>query len=228
MLHVVILLACAVAIYLSCEWFVNAVEWLGLRLKIGPLAVGTVLAAFGTALPESVVTFVAVVFGSGSAQKDIGVGAAMGGPLALATAAYGVTGFMLLTRRRKVTSGAPDRAPGEHAGGGDVGDTRKLARDQQWFLAIFVVKVALGLVAFAYKPVLGLLFFAAYGVYFWRELRADPVEARTTRSTSSRCACSRAARPRPPGRSSPRPSSPWSSSSWPRSCSCTRWRRSAR
>lgn len=174
MLHVVILLACAVAIYLSCEWFVNAVEWLGLRLKIGPLAVGTVLAAFGTALPESVVTFVAVVFGSGSAQKDIGVGAAMGGPLALATAAYGVTGFMLLTRRRKVTSGAPDRAPGEHAGGGDVGDTRKLARDQQWFLAIFVVKVALGLVAFAYKPVLGLLFFAAYGVYFWRELRADP------------------------------------------------------
>ncbi|GAA4518788.1 sodium:calcium antiporter [Actinoallomurus oryzae] len=174
MLHVVILLACAVAIYLSCEWFVNAVEWLGLRLKIGPLAVGTVLAAFGTALPESVVTFVAVVFGSGSEQKDIGVGAAMGGPLALATAAYGVTGFMLLTRRRKVTSGAPDRAPDEHGGGGDVGDTRKLARDQQWFLAIFVVKVALGLVAFAYKPVLGLLFFAAYGVYFWRELRADP------------------------------------------------------
>jgi cation:H+ antiporter len=165
MLHVVILLACAVAIYLSCEWFVNAVEWLGLRLKIGPLAVGTVLAAFGTALPESVVTFVAVVFGAGSAQKDIGVGAAMGGPLALATVAYGVTGFMFLTRRRRAAAGGR---------GEDVGDTGKLARDQRWFLAIFVVKVALGLVAFAYKPVLGLLFFAAYGVYFWRELRAEP------------------------------------------------------
>src|SRR5262245_29462419 len=99
MLHVVILLACAVALYLSCEWFVNAVEWLGVRLKVGPLAVGTLLAAFGTALPESVVTFVAVVFGSGEAQKDIGVGAAMGGPLALATVAYGVTGFMMLTSR---------------------------------------------------------------------------------------------------------------------------------
>jgi cation:H+ antiporter len=46
-----------------------------------------------------------------------------------------------------------------------------LARDQTWFLAIFVVKVALGLVAFAIKPWLGLLFLAAYGVYFWRELR---------------------------------------------------------
>jgi cation:H+ antiporter len=174
MLHVVILLACAVAIYLSCEWFVNAVEWLGLRLKLGPLAVGTVLAAFGTALPESVVTFVAVVLGSGPDQKDIGVGAAMGGPLALATAAYGVTGFMLLTRRRKVREAVP-------AGGGepsrerkeDLGDTRKLARDQRWFLVIFLVKVGLGLVTFAFKPLLGLLFFAAYGVYFWRELRAD-------------------------------------------------------
>lgn len=164
MLHVVILLACAVAIYLSCEWFVNAVEWLGLRLKVGPLAVGTVLAAFGTALPESVVTFVAVVFGSGPEQKDIGVGAAMGGPLALATAAYGVTGFMLVTGRRRAGARAePDR----------LGDTDKLARDQRWFLAIFVVKVALGLVTFAFKPWLGLLFFAVYGVYFWRELRAE-------------------------------------------------------
>ena len=52
MLHVVLLLACAIVIYLACEWFVNAVEWLGVRLKIGPIAVGTVLAAAGTALPE--------------------------------------------------------------------------------------------------------------------------------------------------------------------------------
>src|SRR4051812_18855813 len=58
-----------------------------------------------------------------------------------------------------------------------IGDFAKLARDQRWFLAIFVVKVALGLVAFAIKPWLGLLFFAAYGVYFWREIRGDGAEA---------------------------------------------------
>jgi cation:H+ antiporter len=40
-------------------------------------------------------------------------------------------------------------------------------------VAIFVVKAALGLVAFAIKPWLGLLFFAAYAAYFWREIRAD-------------------------------------------------------
>jgi cation:H+ antiporter len=181
MWHFVLLIACAAVIYLACEWFVNAVEWLGQRLKVGPMAVGTILAAFGTALPESVVTFVAVVFGSGEEAKNIGVGAAMGGPLALATVAYAVTGWMLLTRRRRRSlvaaavggrpahqheSGSPDQNPSH-----DLGDLDKLRRDQTWFLVIFIVKVALGLVAFAIKPWLGLLFFAAYAVYFWREMR---------------------------------------------------------
>src|SRR3954451_21978478 len=113
------LLACAVAIYLSCEWFVNAVEWLGERLNVGKMAVGTILAAFGTALPESVVTLVAVTTGATPEAKDIGVGAAMGGPLALATVAYGVTGAMLLLKRRSratssglVPTGAGAVAPG--------------------------------------------------------------------------------------------------------------------
>jgi cation:H+ antiporter len=159
-LHFVLLVVCALAIYLSCEWFVNAVEWLGRRMAVGATAVGSVLAAIGTALPESVVTFVAVVFSTSPAQKDIGVGAAMGGPLALATIAYGIIGLTLLATRR-----VPDPR--------EWGDLDKLTRDQTWFLAVFVVKVALGLVTFALKPWLGLLFFAAYAVYFWREMRAE-------------------------------------------------------
>lgn len=59
----------------------------------------------------------------------------------------------------------------------DGTDTRRLARDQTWFIAIFIFKVALGFVAFAIEPWLGLLFFAAYGVYFWREMRADGPQA---------------------------------------------------
>jgi cation:H+ antiporter len=199
-IHFVLLIACAAVIYLSCEWFVNAVEWLGQRLNVGPLAVGTILAAFGTALPESVVTFVAVVFGHNAEQKDIGVGAAMGGPLALATVAYGVTGLMLLARRRTrskaaVAAAVPDASGLAPVPGHDLGDTGRLARDQRWFLAIFVVKVALGLVAFAIKPWLGLLFFAAYAVYFWQEIRSgggagehedlDPLLMQRRRSTPS-------------------------------------------
>jgi cation:H+ antiporter len=161
MWHFVVLIACAVAIYLSCEWFVNAVEWLGLRLNVGKMAVGSILAAFGTALPESVVTLVAVTTGKTEQARDIGVGAAMGGPLALATVAYGVTGVVLLLNRRRTVLDDPVQL-------------NRLARDQRYFLPIFILKVALGLVAFSVKPALGVLFFAMYAVYFWRELRAEP------------------------------------------------------
>ncbi|MEV6077666.1 sodium:calcium antiporter [Streptomyces sp. NPDC052069] len=179
MIHFVPLVVCAVAIYFSCEWFVNAVEWLGRRLNIAKMAVGTILAAFGTALPESVVTLVAVTTGATEEARNIGVGAAMGGPLALATVAYGVTGGMLLLKRRRerrpvleTTGMASSGLDGVEALG-DEKDMKRLAKDQQWFLPIFVVKVSLGLVAFAFKPALGLLFFGAYAVYFWREIRSD-------------------------------------------------------
>ncbi|MFI5771230.1 hypothetical protein ACIA74_22315 [Streptomyces sp. NPDC051658] len=154
-IHFVLLIVCAVAIYLSCEWFVNAVEWLGQRLNVGKMAVGTILAAFGTALPESVVTLVAVTTGATEEAKNIGVGAAMGGPLALATVAYGVTGAMLLLKRRKeralvlATTGMPASGPDGAEALGDEKDMKRLAKDQKWFLPIFIVKVALGLVAFA-------------------------------------------------------------------------------
>lgn len=188
MVHIALLIACAVAIYLSCQWFVNAVEWLGQRLNVKTMAVGTILAAFGTALPESVVTLVAVTTGPTAQIRNIGVGAAMGGPLVLATVAYGVTGVVLLARRRTGScelldagvSGADlKRATSEFDEGrravlADTFQAARLADDQRWFVAVFVVKVALGLVAFTFKPWLGLLFFAVYTVYFWRELRGGP------------------------------------------------------
>jgi cation:H+ antiporter len=180
MVHVVLLLACAVVIYLACEWFVNAVEWLGAHLRVGAVAVGTILAAAGTALPESIVTLVAVTFGSHRQGADIGVGAAMGGPLVVGTIAYGVTGATLLLFRSRQRARATV-AVGSHISADAAsepavlppGETARLAKDQTWFLIIFAVKVILGLVAFAIKPWLGLLFFATYGVYFWREMHAD-------------------------------------------------------
>jgi cation:H+ antiporter len=213
MVHIVLLIACAVAIYLSCEWFVNAVEWLGQRLNLGTMAVGTILAAFGTALPESVVTLVAVTTGPTAEIRNIGVGAAMGGPLVLATVAYGVTGAMLLLRRRThtrihsrelVTAGV-GAATLETAtlerdddGGAILADrahTARLVKDQRWFIAVFVVKVALGLVAFAIKPWLGLLFFAAYGVYFWREIRGGTSDDHDAQALAPLKLQPRAARP---------------------------------
>jgi cation:H+ antiporter len=165
-LTLVLLLAAAVVIYLSCEAFVNGVEWLGMKLGLTQTATGTVLAAFGTALPESVVTLVAAAFGTTPEQKNIGVGAALGGPLVLATVAYGVVAIMLLANAKRLGR-ASDHVEVECA---------RLRQDQLWFLGIFVLKVALGVLVFAWKPLVGIAFLAAYAIYILKELRGKGCE----------------------------------------------------
>lgn len=163
LLTLILFLGSAIAIYLACEYFVNAIEWCGKHMNLGATAVGSVLAAFGTALPESAVTFTAVVFGHTAQQKDIGVGAAMGGPLVLATIAYGVVGLALWLNQKRL----------KRAGHAVEVDHKRLGHDQLAFLAIFAVKVTLGLVVFTIKPWLGILFLAAYAIYVWREITAE-------------------------------------------------------
>ena len=160
----------AAAIYFACEYFVNGIEWVGRQMSLGSTATGSVLAAFGTALPETAVTFAAVVFGANDAQRDIGVGAALGGPLVLATIAYALVGGALLLNRRRLGRGDSQVKV----------DCGKLAADQFWFIVIFAFKVGLGLVVFAFKPVLGALFLGAYALYVWREIRSSGAEPEDT------------------------------------------------
>lgn len=161
MTHVLLLIGCAAALYVSCEWFVNAVEWLGVELNIGRVAVGSVLAAIGTALPESIVTLVAVLFGR-QQGADLGMGAALGGPLVVGTIAYGVAGVALLSRRRGPVLGV-------HLG--------RLAQDQTFYLVTAAVLLLLGLVDLPGKRWLGLVCFAVYAFYVRRETTRDEDEA---------------------------------------------------
>ncbi len=163
LLSVILFLVCAGLIYLACEYFVNGVEWVGRRMNLGSTTTGTVLAAFGTALPESAVTFVAVLFGRDEAQKNIGVGAAVGGPLVLATISYAVVGLVLLLSHRRLQRGGSSLQV----------DCARLSRDQGWFVLIFIATIGLGLVDFAFKRWFGFVLFAAYALYVWREMRND-------------------------------------------------------
>ena len=156
-----LLLASAGVIYASCEAFVNGIEWVGRKTGVSQTATGTILAAFGTALPESVVTLVATAFGSSAAQKDIGVGAALGGPLALSTIAYAVVALSLLAYGQKLNRPRPYVV---------MVEGKRLSRDQACFLFIFIFKIGFGLIAFSFKPLLGFAFLAAYALYLWHEL----------------------------------------------------------
>src|ERR687884_1168459 len=101
---VIELLLSAAAIVVAAALFTNAVEILGERLNLGAGAVGSVLAAVGTALPETMIPLVAVVASlltGASAAGDIGVGAILGAPFLLATLGMFVAGVSALAFRRR-------------------------------------------------------------------------------------------------------------------------------
>lgn len=110
--------------------------------------------------------FFAVVLGSSPEAKDIGVGAAMGGPLVLATLAYAIVGIVHYLNKRKNT-------PKDYILKANI---RELTKDQFAFLAIFIVKISLGLIAFSFKPWLGILFLLAYAIYVYREIKKSNTE----------------------------------------------------
>jgi cation:H+ antiporter len=89
--------------------FTNAVEWAGLRLGLGHSAVGSVLAAVATAMPESLIPVVAII--QGRQDDPIAIGAIVGAPLLLATLAMAVCGgaALIFHARRGSARLRPDR-----------------------------------------------------------------------------------------------------------------------
>ena len=129
------LLAAFVLIILGAIAFTNAVEWLGQRLNLGEGAVGALLAAVGTALPESVIPIVALVGGGGPEATEIAIGAIIGAPFLLGTLAMVlVVGSAHLFKARR-----------DH-GAEVVGEPAATRRDLKWFLMLISVAIVLGVI----------------------------------------------------------------------------------
>jgi len=90
-----------VAILIAAEVFTNALEHLGQRLKISEGVTGSLFAAVGTAMPETMVPVLAVVAGTDdlAVNHAIGVGAIIGAPLMLSTLAFFLMGAAALGNR---------------------------------------------------------------------------------------------------------------------------------
>jgi cation:H+ antiporter len=82
------------------ELFTNAVEWAGFRLKLASGATGSLLAALGTALPETAVPVVALISRNPTSDA-VAIGAVVGAPFLLITLGMAVTGVAVATRRDK-------------------------------------------------------------------------------------------------------------------------------
>jgi len=149
-----------VIILLCCELFTNGVEWVGKQLRLSEGAVGSVLAAVGTAMPETMIPIVAILFKGGVAGHEVGIGAILGAPFMLATLAFAMVGISALAY-------APRRETGRQV----VLRRPVILRDMRYFLLVYALVVAWALrpawvVAHDYlKWVLAVVLCAAYYRY---------------------------------------------------------------
>ncbi len=170
-IHGIILAVCFAIILIGSELFTNGVEWAGHRLGIAEAAVGSLFAAVGTALPETFIPAIALLFGGNSPGEHsaVGVGAIVGAPLMLSTVALFVMGIAAIAFRKRRGRIAL-RVVREDA-----------RRDLGFFFPIFMLLVIAGTVNLGspIRHVLAgalLLVYAAYSVVMLRLKRAPGAE----------------------------------------------------
>jgi cation:H+ antiporter len=160
----ILLVIAFLVILLGAELFTNGIEWFGHKLGLAEGAVGSVLAAVGTALPETMIPLIAILFGGGHSD-EVGIGAILGAPFMLATLAMFVTGLAVLVSRRSRRTGSSLDVSGS-----------VLVHDMRFFALAYAMAIAV-----AFLPadlawprfVVAALLLVIYGAYVREHFQAE-------------------------------------------------------
>ena len=164
----IVLLIVSLGLILLCsELFTNSIEHLGVRLNMHQGAVGSILAAVGTALPETVIPIIAIFMFGDAEAKQVAVGAIAGAPFMLGTLAFCVTGvavfaYALLGRRTKEMTVVPS----------------VIVRDLSFFIVLYGIAVATTFVREVQfvRIVVALGLLLSYGYYIHRTVAAKSLD----------------------------------------------------
>ncbi|MEW6002452.1 MAG: sodium:calcium antiporter [Nitrospirota bacterium] len=164
--EVIYLLTGLLMIFLAAEVFTNGIENLGRRLSLSQAVVGSLLAAVGTALPETILPIVAIFFYGGEAAKDIGVGAILGAPFMLSTLAFFLVGITIIIsyigRRRKFEINV---------------ETHSTKRDFIFFLPMYSMAVLMPIVAGeSFSTPIAIILIAGYILYAYLTFRGESAD----------------------------------------------------
>lgn len=165
--NVVLLVVSFLLLLLGAEIFTNGVEWLGHRLGVSESATGSILAAVGTALPETMIPVIAIlqaVLGSGTqaAADEVGVGAILGAPFMLSTIAMFLVGSSVLYFSDRRSFGAQMHFNEEST-----------KRDLSFFLVGYTLAFLAAIITNElFGIAIGVLLVVLYLVYLVRSLRS--------------------------------------------------------
>ena len=164
LVDIVMLLVSLAMILLASVVFTNGVEMLGHRCGLHQGVVGSILAAVGTALPETIIPVSSILVFHNAAAHEVGIGAIAGAPFMLATLAFFITGLAVM-----IYTATGRRTRSIHT---DVGG---LSRDLTFFVLFYGAAI---LASFAHGHHVVKLFVAGwlvlgFGAYFWVTLRSE-------------------------------------------------------
>ncbi len=164
MINWILLLIALGIILLGATVFTNGLEWFGKKMNLSDGAVGSIFAAVGTALPETLVPIVAIMFGSTEAGHKIGVGAIIGAPFMLGTLALFISGMAVMLNRAKRDDYPVMRV-----------DTVVMRRDMEYFLILYSLAIIASFLAThpVIKVFIALVLLFAYGGYVLNTLRCE-------------------------------------------------------
>ncbi len=162
MLNWILLLIALGIILLGATVFTNGLEWFGKKMKLSDGAVGSIFAAVGTALPETLVPIVAIMFGTPEAGHKIGVGAIIGAPFMLGTLALFISGLAVILNRKKRDDYPIMRV-----------DTTVMRRDMEYFLILYTIAIAASFLGGhpVIKTFIAMSLILAYGAYVLKTLK---------------------------------------------------------
>ena len=164
--EIVFLVIGLVAILAAAEGFTNGIENLGRKFSLSQAVVGSILAAVGTALPETILPLVAIFLYGGESARDIGVGAILGAPFMLSTLAFFLVGITVvvsfLTKRRDFHINV---------------EAHSTKRDLVFFLPMYALAVLAPLLAGKrFSVLIVIILVAGYFYYAYRTFRGESAD----------------------------------------------------
>ena len=153
-------------ILIAAEVFTNGIETFGRKFSFSQAVVGSLFAAVGTALPETILPVVAIFFYRGESAKDIGIGAILGAPFMLSTLAFFLIGVTVLAsyikKRRKFEINV---------------ETHSTKRDLVFFLPMYSIAVLLPIIAgHSFTIPIVIMLIIGYIFYAYRTFKSESAD----------------------------------------------------
>ncbi len=159
-----LLLLALVVIFFAAELFTNALEHIGERMGVSEGVTGSIFAAVGTAMPETIIPLVAILAGGAaeSVNHQVGLGAILGAPFMLGTLSLGLMGWFAGRKRGWSITFSPEPSG--------------LKRDIRMFLAGYSLVICAALLPEQWQSVnvfFALMLFLLYFMYLLKTIKAS-------------------------------------------------------